>query len=269
MKRLDQPIGFIGCGNMGSAIVAGLLAKKVVRKSHIVVFDKDRGKLKSAVHQFGVKAAASDSELVRRSGVIFLAIKPQDLSILGGEIKSFLNRRHTVISILAGTPVAKLKRALRSRAAIVRAMPNLGAQVGESVTAITSLKPSALRIAESIFSSCGNVIQLPERYFDLVTVVSGSGPAYFFLVMELLSKAARKAGLSNKLSDQLAVQTAFGAAKLARLSIHAPAELRKKVTSKKGTTEAALTYFSSKGFEKIFLEGVQRAVKRARELSQA
>jgi pyrroline-5-carboxylate reductase len=123
-------------------------------------------------------------------------------------------------------------------------------------------------MGDKIFSGCGKVVEVPERYFDLVTAISGSGPAYFFLLMELLADVGKQMGLSAKTAELFAVQTAFGAAKLAQHSAHSPSRLREMVTSKKGTTDAALSHFQKKGFSNIFVEGVRRAMARAKELSK-
>lgn len=267
MRKLSGTIGFIGCGNMGSAIISGLLREKLARPGQILVFDADSKKLSSISKKFRIRTARNNSDLIHHSQIVLLAIKPQDLNGLSSQIRNDIRAGQIVISILAGMPLKKLKRALGRQCQWVRAMPNLGAQVGEGIAAVTGTNQSALKSAEIIFSSCGKVARLPERHFDLVTAVSGSGPAYFFLMMELLSRMAVRGGIPRTISDRLAVQTALGAAKLAHLSHESPAELRRKVTSKKGTTEAALNYFSSRGLEKIFMEGVKRAVLRAKELS--
>lgn len=265
---MNKRIGFIGCGNMGSAILKGILFNKIASPKQIVIFDADPSKMNLIAKKFRVRKASSNQEIVRKSQIIILAIKPQEFSDVAAKIRSELKTNHLVISILAGTPLAKLKKYLGSRCKIARAMPNLGAKVGESITALTSTSPKSLKIAGKIFSGCGKVIQLEERYFDWVTAVSGSGPAYFFLLMELLSQAAQKGGLSKSSADLLAIQTAAGAARLAQNSAQGPEQLRKMVTSKKGTTEAALQYLSKKKFGPIFVEAVHQAMKRAKQLSQ-
>ncbi|OGX05484.1 MAG: pyrroline-5-carboxylate reductase [Omnitrophica bacterium RIFCSPLOWO2_12_FULL_50_11] len=265
---LRQKIGLIGCGNMGSAILSGLFRKRLAQPNQVYVYDRDRAKTISARQRFRVTAAGSNSDLIRHGEIILLAVKPQDLSMVAGQIRTSLTEETlTIISILAGTPVRKLRRFLGTRPQIVRAMPNLGAQVSEAVTAITGSNGTALAIAEKIFSGCGKVIRLPEKYFDLVTAVSGSGPAYFFYLMELLVRVARSKGISEKAAQLLAVQTALGAGKLAEASPSSPAKLREMVTSKKGTTEAAIQFLKKNGFAEIFSGAVERAIVRSRELS--
>jgi len=266
--KIKKRIGLIGCGNMGSAILKGILSKKIAAPKHIFVFDADASKLNSVVRTFRVHKTSNNRDLVRKSQIILLAIKPQEFSSVAGEIRSELKSAHGVISILAGTPISKIKKNLNSRCQVSRAMPNLGAVVGEGITAVTNSGGQAASAASVIFSGCGKVIRLNENYFDLVTAVSGSGPAYFFLLMEFLSQAARRGGLSRASADLLAVQTAVGAARLAQVSVQGPGKLRRMVTSKKGTTDAALRYLSQKGFSKIFIQAVQQAVKRAKQLSK-
>lgn len=268
MAYLRETIGFVGCGNMGRAVLSGLLSNGIAERGSIFVFEKDAAKAKQVEKEFGVEVVSSSAALVKKAGVIFLAVKPQDLAGVSEEIKKTVRAGQKVISILAGTPLAKLKKFFGNKPVIVRAMPNLGAQVGEGITAISGSNIKSLEIAETIFSGCGKVIKLSERYFDLVTAVSGSGPAYFFLLMELLSDIACKKGLKKEIADALAIQTALGAARLAQLSGRSPEELRKMVTSKKGTTEAALAYFEKKGFADIFEGGIEQAIKRSRELSK-
>ncbi len=253
---------------MGSAILTGLLRNHISQPRQIFVFDSVRSKMKSVSKTFRIHSTKSNLDLLRHAQIIILAIKPQDLASISREVRSILLSGQTMISILAGTPISKLKHFLGNRAAIVRAMPNLGAQVGEAVTAITSSNRNALSLAETIFSGCGKVVQLPEKHFNLVTAVSGSGPAYFFLMMELLAQIAQKGGISEKAARLLAVQTAFGAGKLAQNSNDPPEALRKMVTSKKGTTDAALQVLFKKKFPKIFSAALDCAVQRARELSR-
>ena len=253
---------------MGSAILSGLLRNRISQPKQIFVFDSVRSKMRSVSKTFRIHSTKSNLDLVRHAQIIFLAIKPQDLTSVAKEVRQALRSEQVIVSILAGTPISKLKRFFGSRAKIVRAMPNLGAQVGEAVTAVTSSDHSALRLAEIIFLGCGKVVRLSEKHFDLVTAISGSGPAYFFLMMELLAQVAKKGGISDEAAQLLAVQTALGAGKLAESSLHSPEALRKMVTSKKGTTDAALNVLFQKRFPKIFEAALYSAVQRAHELSR-
>lgn len=267
--RIRDKIGVLGVGTMGAAILEGLFKKNIAVPSQVWVCDKIKEKATQFAAQWKTEVAPDPAGLVSSTDVILLAVKPQDLSELGSGLKINLeSKEYVVISILAGTPIAKIREVVGKKTPIVRAMPNLGAKVGEAITALTSATPKSLELAEKIFSGCGKTIILEEKYFDLVTAISGSGPAYFFLLMELLAKEAQGQGLSEKAARELAVQTALGAAKLARNSDLSPGELREKVTSKGGTTEAALKVFEKEGLPAIVSKGLQAALQRGRELSR-
>ncbi len=264
---MDQKIGLIGVGNMGGAIVEGLFHNHLAKPSNVWVYDKFTEKSREFAQNWTVHAAASNQDLMKHVDIVLLAIKPQDLDALAEEVKGTVHSGQVVISILAGVPVAKLAKAF-PWAEVVRAMPNLGAKVGESMTAITSASDRAFSFAEQIFSGCGKIIRLSESYFDLVTAISGSGPAYFFLLMELLAKEGMAHGLTEHEASLLAVQTAVGSALLAASEDTSPEELRKRVTSKGGTTEAALKIFEEKNIAGTVKEAVKAALERGKQLGQ-
>lgn len=265
---IKERIGVIGVGNMGGAILEGLFKKEIAQPAQVVVCDKIKERAAGFAAQWKVKEVPSAGGVASEAEIILLAVKPQDLPAMDYELRSSLSQKHLLISILAGTPIARIRRVVGEQPAIVRAMPNLGAQVGEAVTALTSTNPDRLALAEKFFSGCGKTLILEETHFDLVTAVSGSGPAYFFLLMEMLAAFAKGKGLSQADAQSLAVQTAVGSGLLAQASSSSPEELRKMVTSKGGTTEAALKILEDKNFRGIFHEALEAALRRGRELSQ-
>ncbi len=265
--KIQETLGLIGVGNMGTAIVEGLFKKQLIQPSQVVVFDKLTDKAKEFSAKWKTQLASSNEDLTRKSTAVLIAVKPQDLPSTASEMKPGVTRQHVLISILAGTRLEKF-RALFPEAELVRAMPNLGATVGASVTALTASSERAFSFAEKIFSGCGKITRLEEKHFDLVTAVSGSGPAYFFLLMELLEKAAKAQGLTEEQARLLAVQTAAGAGLLASASDVSPEELRKRVTSKGGTTEAALKVFEQFKMADIVSQAVEAATKRGQELAK-
>lgn len=265
--KLRKRIGIIGCGNMGGAILVGLVKNKIVSPSQVIVFDKIIAKAKEVRRQQKVKLGKSNADVVKHSDIVVLAVKPQDLFEAASEFQKAFTKRHILITILAGTPIAKVRKAVGANPKIIRAMPNLGAQVGEAITALSG-GGTSLGLAEAVFSGCGKTIRLPEKHLNLVTAISGSGPAYFFLLMELLLGEGKAQGLSEKAARELAVQTAVGAALLAKNSTFLPDELRRRVTSKGGTTEAALRVFEKRGLAGIVSKGIRAALKRGRELSK-
>lgn len=268
MTLLKEKIGLIGVGNMGTAILEGLLRKKMILPSQVWVYDKIQEKAEDFSRRWKVNKAVSNEALAGGVDLVLLAVKPQDLKVTADEIRNPSGRFPVVLSILAGTPIAKIRSCVGPTAKVVRAMPNLGAKAGQSVTVITGSEAEPLALANQIFSACGKVIELEEKYFDLVTAISGSGPAYFFYIMELLTQEGIRGGLPAEKAKLLAVQTALGAALLASGAEELPEELRKQVTSKGGTTEAALKIFEAKNLPDIFHEAIEAARKRGKELSQ-
>lgn len=265
--KITETIGLIGVGNMGTAILEGLFSKSIAVPAQVVIYDKLTEKAREFSAKYKTHLASSNQDLTAKAQVLLLAIKPQDLASTAAEIKPALKSPKVLISILAGTPVQKIQEHLGANLDIIRAMPNLGAKVGESLTALTG-SGKALSLAEVVFSGCGKTIPLEEKHFDLITALSGSGPAYFFYLMELMAKEARERGLSAEQAKLVAVQTALGSALLAAQSEEDPSVLRERVTSKGGTTEAALKELV-KAFPKNFHDAIEAAYLRGQELAKS
>lgn len=263
---MNKRIGLVGTGNMGTSILEGVLRERIAIPGKIWVYDKIAGKARLFARRTGVQQAASAGELFRRSEVVLLAMKPQDFPAFATENRDFLGKRHCLVSILAGVSTAGILRAFKKKISVIRAMPNLGAKVGESMTVVCGRDPQSLSCAEKLFSGCGKVLRLSEQQLDLVTAISGSGPAYFFYLMELLEDFGVKHGLPRAVAAALAVQTGVGAALLARGTAVPCGVLRRQVTSKKGTTEAALKVLERKKFGGIFQQGLSAAMMRSRAL---
>jgi pyrroline-5-carboxylate reductase len=267
MKTLGhKKIGAVGVGNMGASILEGVLTRNLTNPSRVWVYDKTVSKARSFARRLHVCRASSVSELLKKTDVVLLAMKPQDFGSFALEHRSSFKPRQGVISILAGMTTEKIARALGKNVTIVRAMPNLGAKVGQSMTVICGKNKAALSFAKKLFEGCGAVVTLPEKMLDLVTAISGSGPAYFFNLMELLADFGVKQGLRPEVAEVLAVQTGLGAALLAKGSEESCAELRQRVTSKKGTTEAALKSLQRGKFKKVFQRALLAAMNRSKAL---
>lgn len=266
-----KTIGIVGAGNMGQALLKGLLNARVTpRRLAVVEANPARARLVS--RRYHVKAATL-AHVVRRCDVVVLAVKPQDLRpVLETLREPLTSRAHRVlvISIAAGVQMASLERVL-GRQPIVRVMPNLAATVGCGMAALATGRfatSADLATAAAMFRCVGEVVELPERLFDVVTALSGSGPAYFFVVFQALRDAGVRGGLPKPTAQRLAVQTALGSAQLA-LQRHEELEtLIARVASKKGTTEAALKVFVRRRLRQILEQGVEAAVKRSRQLSR-
>jgi len=263
-------LGIIGCGNMGSAIIEALITNKCISSKRVIAYDCDKKKTASLAKRSSVRPAESIEKLACASDVIILGVKPQNIEEVAAKLKGMLKKK-TIVSILAGTSITRLKKLLGAQAKIIRAMPNLGITVECGITALCKSKNATrkdLMTAKNIFSACGAVLEVKEKLFDVVTALSGSGPAYYFYITELLTAFGEKHNLSRKDAQMLTQVTACGASLLMASSKDSPKELRAKVTSKGGTTAAALSVLKSKQFKTLFDRALKKAVKRARELNK-
>ena len=268
-------IGVIGAGNMGRALVKGLVEKSVYPQN-ISIFDLDKRKIDGIKKEAHVKLAKSNRHCASLSDVLILAVKPKDIQQVAEEIASVLEKDSLVISIAAGVTIAKIEAYFSARGekkpvSLIRVMPNMPALVGCGMSAFSPGKHATQKhkkIAEGILSAVGEVVEIPERLLDLVTAVSGSGPAYFFLFAEKLIEAAYEMGMKVDVAKRLVYQTAFGSGKVLAQSGEDPEVLIERVASKGGTTEAALKIFQKEGIGKIIQEAVKAAYKRSKEISR-
>ncbi|MGH8557826.1 MAG: pyrroline-5-carboxylate reductase [Methylococcales bacterium] len=270
---MDQKkIGFIGGGNMATALIGGLL-DGAYRCENIWVSDIDQDKLHRLSAQYGVETSLDNQIIAQNADVLVLAVKPQALkSVLTGLGARALRSGVIVISIVAGIREFAIEKWLGAPMALIRAMPNTPALIRAGATALHAnpeVKDDQRNIAESILRSVGLVIWLEsETQLDAVTALSGSGPAYFFLLMEAMEDSALRLGLDRQIARLLIEQTAFGAAKIALEVEESPAELRKRVTSPGGTTQQALEAFEKGGFRTLVAEALSAAHGRSIEMSR-
>lgn len=267
----DKKIGIIGCGNMGEALFSRL--SKVMEKSvSLMVSELDAARRAAIQEKHKIIVEIDNNYLVKYCDVIILAVKPQDLeNVLRQEICCGISEKKLLISIAAGITTKYIESTVGDRIPVVRAMPNMPAVIGEAVTAICAGSGAAkkdVELARQIFSTIGDVVEVEEKDMDTVTAISGSGPAYFFYLIEALGEAAVKLGLAKETAKELAIKTAVGSSKLLDGLKEDPAVLRKKVTSKGGTTEAALKVFDKKKLKKIVEEAATAARERSKELSK-
>lgn len=272
IKLLNIKIGLIGTGTMGSIFVKRLLASGVVADSQIFINDKFLAKAKALAFSRKAKVIENKQELVRASDILILAVKPQDFKSLAEEIKSDIGKKEIlVISIMAGVDIKTIQKLLRCKA-VVRAMPNMPSEIGQGITvwlASPKVAQNSKKQAEIILQALGQAIETnQERYLDMATAVSGSGPAYVFLFQELFIKAAKELGLPRILAEKLVLGTIHGAVELQGQSQINPEILRKKVTSKGGTTEEALKVFASRETAKTFQLAVRAAFNKSRVLKK-
>jgi pyrroline-5-carboxylate reductase len=266
----NKIIAFIGAGNMGEALIRGLLAGKTVVPTQVIATDVRADRRDFLMKTFGVEATDDNLRAVKAADIIVLAVKPQQVGEVLAGFKSAMTKRKLVISIAAGVTSARIERELGEGTRVMRVMPNTPALVGAGAAGIakgTHATDDDLVTTELILGAVGICVRVEEKFIDAVTALSGSGPAYVFYVTEAMSKAGVAAGLDEALAKKLARQTVYGAAKLLVESGEQPESLRRKVTSPGGTTEAALKVMAERKLVDIFAEAMQAAEKRSRELS--
>lgn len=269
-KSASRRIVFLGAGNMAEAMIRGLVISELVNKKNITATDIRVERLNYIKKKFGIKISSDNKKAVRQGEIIILAVKPQQIKGLLGEIGNLVNERQLVISLVAGIPTKYIERFFSKKVPVIRVMPNTPALVSEGVSIITRgkyAKRKHLEFARQIFSAVGYVAELPEKLLNAVTALSGSGPAYVFYLAEILNESAKRMHLPEKIAQKLVNQTIFGAAKMLKTTTETSEILRQKVTSPRGTTETAIKYLQSKKFKQIFIQAVLKAKKRAAELT--
>jgi pyrroline-5-carboxylate reductase len=266
----DKKLGFIGAGNMGEALLKGLLKTGAAKPAQLFASARRPERVQELEKAYGIHGG-SNNEVARAADVIVLCVKPQILDQVLRAISPDVARDKLVISIAAGVPIAAIERRLHPPMRIVRAMPNTPATVGAAATAISlgeHATDADLATARTIFDSVGLTVQLEESQLDAVTGLSGSGPAYLFLIIEALADAGVKVGLSRRASLQLAAQTVLGSAKLLIESGQHPGMLKDGVTSPGGTAIAGLHTLEAGGLRNVLMNAVEAATRRSRELGE-
>ncbi len=266
----ERKLAILGAGRIGEALLSGLLSSGWRKPEEIAATSRRPDRVEELRETFGVAATTSNPEAVSGAAVVVIAVKPQDLDALLGEVGGLIGADQTVLTIAAAIPTASIERRLGADVPVVRAMPNTPSTVHEG---IAGLAPGAhaeeehLALAEEVLSHLGAVVRVPESLMDAVTAVSGSGPAYFALLAEAMIEAGILLGLSREVSTQLVVQTMLGTAKLLRDEQMHPVDLREAVTSPGGTTIRAIRVLEQKGVRAAFLDAIQAAMERSQELA--
>jgi pyrroline-5-carboxylate reductase len=267
-----RTIGFIGAGNMATALLQGLLGGGRVTPDHIVASDVRLERLSELGATHGIRTRSDNAALVRECDVVVLSVKPQVIDSVLAELGSHVRLEQLVISIAAGVPLAHIEARLPPGCRTIRAMPNAPALVQAGATAIAAGRSASgddVAVARELFETVGRVVVLAEAQLDAVTGLSGSGPAFVMLMVEALADGGVKAGLPRDVAQLLAAQTVFGSAKMLLDTGEHPARLKDMVTSPGGTTIAGVHALESRAVRSAFIEAVEAATRRSSELGRA
>jgi len=266
MAIINKKIGFIGSGNMAHAIISGLLNQGVIKRKNILSSDPSNKRLKCFSKEFSIRTFSNNIQVINECEVVVLSVKPQVIEAVLKQLRGYIKREHLIISIAAGIPMAFISKYLGNSSKIIRVMPNAPATVKEGISAISAGKnitQDDMKLAENIFNAVGRVVFLEESYLDAVTGLSGSGPAYIFLIIESLIEGGVACGISWDISKELVLQTIAGSVSMIRLTGKHPSELKDIVTSPGGTTIAGLKVLEDKRIRYALIKAVEAATKKA------
>jgi len=271
----SKKLGFIGGGNMAEAMIKGLLSASFVEPESIYVSDVVPDRLDFLHSEYKVNVVPENRELVEKSDILILAVKPQVVKKVIENIRDLMDAKKLLVSVAAGVPISSILKVLKNgqdrKYNIVRTMPNTPALVQAGVTAIAAgenVSKVDIQIVHRLFEAVGKTVDVDEVHLDAVTGLSGSGPAYIFMIIEALSDAGVKMGLSRDVSNILTIQTIYGSAKLAWESQKHPGELKNMVTSPGGTTISGLHTLEAGGLRTTLMNAVESATKRSQELGR-
>lgn len=267
---MDGQLAIIGAGRMGEALLSGLLRSQWLEPGQVVCTARRPERCEVLHETYGVRATMDNPEAIAGADVVVLAVKPQTVHALLSELGASFHAGQTVISVIAGVPTATIEKHLPDDVPVVRVMSNVPVQVDEAMSAISGGSHATekdLDVAADILGHVGRVLRLPEEHLDAVTALSGSGPAYFFLLAEAMIDAGILLGLPRDTATDLIVQTMVGSAKMLRDTGKHPVELREMVTSPGGTTIAAIRELEQARVRAAFLNAIEAAKRRSEELA--
>ena len=271
VEVLKEKIGVVGAGKIGAAIARGVIRAGLVTKESVMASDVSDVLRQAIAQELGVKATANNGELCDFADIVILAVKPQIVDPVAKEIAGKLGKTKLLVSVAAGVPLSRIEVSLSQGARVVRVMPNIPCVVGAGAAGFAGgshATPADLEKVGAILNSFGIGLPVEEKYLDAVTGLSGSGPAYVFLFMEALADGGVQVGLARDVALKLAMQTVYGAARMALESNKHLGELKDEVTSPGGTTIAGLYAMEQKGFRGTVIDAVVSATKRSQELGK-
>ncbi|MED3397782.1 pyrroline-5-carboxylate reductase [Bacillus wiedmannii] len=267
---MDKQIGFIGCGNMGMAMIGGMLNKKIVSANNIICSDLNTMNLKNASEKYGLTTTTDNNEVAKNADILILSIKPDLYASIINEIKEVIKNDVIVVTIAAGKSIKSTEETFAKKLKVVRVMPNTPALVGEGMSALCPnemVTEKDLEDVLNIFNSFGQTEIVSEKLMDVVTSVSGSSPAYVYMIIEAMADAAVLDGMPRNQAYKFAAQAVLGSAKMVlETGIH-PGELKDMVCSPGGTTIEAVATLEEKGLRTAIISAMQRCTQKSVELS--
>ncbi|MFX4261446.1 pyrroline-5-carboxylate reductase [Pelotomaculum propionicicum] len=270
MPLKGQKIGFLGGGAMGEALITGLLRTGLVAPSEVYISDVDAQRLEVLRQKLSVNTTADNRAVVSAADIVIIAVKPHVAASVLKEIAALARPEKTFISIAAGVTISQIESCLEGPVPVIRVMPNTPCLVGEGASAVSAGKHAgekSMKEALAIFNSAGAAVEVPESLLDCVTGLSGSGPAYMYVVLESLIDGAVRLGLPGDIARKLAAQTMLGAAKMVLETTDHPAKLKNMVTTPGGTTAAGLFALEEGALRSVLMKAVADATRRSREMS--
>lgn len=271
MNKTESKIGFIGCGHMASAIIEGIVTSGFVAKDHVMASEINPEFAKKKSEKLDIEVITNNKNLVIESDVIFLAVKPNMVKAVLEEIKEDLNESKLVISIAAGVSTQKIENAIEKKVPVVRVMPNGPAMVLEGMSGIVKGKYATdvdVKFAEALLNNIGKCILIDEDKIDVLTAISGSGPAFFYKVIHEMALAGEKLGLDYDKAILLAAQTAIGSAKVMLQSDLTPAQLVDAIATKGGCTEVGVNVMNEQNTQGLFFEVIEKTAQKANDLGK-
>lgn len=267
----DKTIGFIGAGNMAEALIKGLLKAEFITPTNIFASDVREERLTYLNGLYKINISTSNVDIVKQCDIIIFAVKPQKMNTVISEIATYTYNTKLIISIAAGFTIKKIQDIFEKKVRVIRAMPNTPALVLEGATGLSKNNDATdndIKLSIKIFRAVGKVVVVDEELMDAVTGLSGSGPAYIFLIIDSLADAGVKMGLSRDMASELAVQTVLGSAKLVLETGKHPSQLKDMVTSPGGTAISGIHTLEEGGLRTTIINAVEAATKRSKELGR-
>ncbi|MGW9100402.1 pyrroline-5-carboxylate reductase [Priestia megaterium] len=269
---LAKKLAFIGAGPMAEAMIAGIIESKKLPSNQILVTNKsNQGRLKELEKQYGIQGIVQEELQTNDIDMIILAMPPEGIDKALAFLKKRVKSSQVVISVIAGVTTKYIEETLGNNQQVIRVMPNTASTIGESATAITPgvhVKMKTVLAVKELLGTIGQVYIIEEDLMDVFTGISGSGLAYFYYLVENMERAGLEAGMDDTLASDVAIQTIYGAAKMLKMHDESPTQLRKRVTSPNGTTQAGLEALNEYGGGEAIVQAVKNAASRSNEISK-